>query len=116
MPVQLPDIIQGDIVVREETTVKHQVLAANQRGQGQGGEGLGEDLEHALVVFGLALAFKAVHAVHIICLVVSTVEEELIWPQPLVCVEEECNFRGPGAAVDKIAVEEICVCIRWVSV
>lgn len=40
-----------------------------------------------LIVLGFALAFEAVYLVHIICLVVSSVQEEVLGPQPLVGVE-----------------------------
>lgn len=45
-----------------------------------------------LVVLGLALALEAVDPVHVICLVVSTVQEELVRSQPLVSVEEQSNL------------------------
>lgn len=45
MSVQLADIIKGDLVVGEETAVEDEVLVADQGGQRQGGETLGEELE-----------------------------------------------------------------------
>ena len=45
-----------------------------------------------LVVLGLALALEAVDSVHVVCLVVSTVQEELVRSQPLVSVEEQSNL------------------------
>lgn len=43
--VQFADIIQGDLVVREETAVEDEVLVANQGSQRQGGETLREEFE-----------------------------------------------------------------------
>lgn len=40
-----------------------------------------------LVVFGFALSLEAVDAVHVVCLMIATVEEETIWPQPFVGIQ-----------------------------
>lgn len=84
--VELADIIQLDLVIGEETTVQDKVLVANQGGQWQSRERLGEHLEDPLVIFSLALAFEAVYLIHIVRLVVSTVKEKTVRTQPLVCV------------------------------
>lgn len=47
---------------------------------------------------------------------VSSVDEELGWTQPLEGVEEEGDFGGPGAAVNKVAVEEVIVVGCWETV
>lgn len=114
--VQFPDVVQGCVVVREETTVQNQVFAANQSGQGQSGERLGEDLEYPLVVLGLAFSFETINLVHIVRLVVATVEEDPVGTKHLVCVEEQGDFCRPRATVDKVSVEEVCMLLRGVSV
>lgn len=93
--VQFPDVIQGCVVVREKAAVQNQVFVANQGSQGQSGERLGEDLEYPLVVLGLALAFETINLVHIVCLVVSTVEENPVGTKHLVGVEDQGDFCRP---------------------
>lgn len=88
MSVQFSDVVELDAVVGEEAAVKDEVLFANQRGKRESGERLGERLEEALVVLGLALAFEAIDTVHVVRLVVSAVEEELAGAHPLVGIEE----------------------------
>lgn len=61
------------------------------------------------MVFGAAFALETVHAVHIVGLVVTAVQEEGIGIQPLVCIQGQGDFGGPGASVDKVAVEEVVV-------
>ena len=52
VPVEFADVVQRDLVVREQTTVQHQVLGSDQGGEGEGGETLREELEDpALVSF-----------------------------------------------------------------
>lgn len=46
MSVQLSNVVQCDIVIREQTTVEHQVLFTDQGGQGQRRETLREQLEN----------------------------------------------------------------------
>lgn len=116
MSVQFPDVIESDVVIREETTMEHQVFTADQRRQRQCRERLGEHLEDVLIVFSLALPFKAVHLVHVIRLVVSTVEEDTVRPQPLVGVEQKGNLCRPGTAVDKVSVEEVGMGVGGVAV
>lgn len=48
MPVQLANVIQGDAVVGEQSTVENQVLLANQCRQGQCRKALGEQLERSV--------------------------------------------------------------------
>ena len=107
--VQFSHIIQSNLVVGEETAVEHKVLLADKGCQREGGEGLGEELEYAFGVLGLALSLKTIHPVHVVCLVVASVEEERVGVQPLVGVQEQGNFSGPGAAIDKVTVEEECM-------
>ena len=114
--VEFPDILQGCLVVREESSVQNQVLVADQSGQRQGRERLGKDLEHSFVVLGLAFAFEPIDLVHVVRLVVPAVEEDPSGTQPLVGIEEQRNLGGPRATVDKVAVEEICVLVRGVSI
>jgi hypothetical protein len=109
--VELANIIQLNLVIREKTAVEDKVLVTNQGGQWEGREGLGEDLEDPLVIFSLTLAFESINLIHIIRLVVSTVQEETVGPQPLVSVKQQRNFARPGTTVDEITVEEISVCI-----
>lgn len=116
VPVQFANVVERDVVVGEQATVQHKELVADEGGQRQRGEGLGKDFEDALVVLGFALAFKAVHLVHVVRLVVAAVQEELLRPQPLVRVQQESNFRRPRAAVDKVAVEQVCMCIGGVAI
>lgn len=52
----------------------------------------GRRIELPLVVLGLALSFETVDTVHIIRLVVTTVEEEAVRTQPLVGVEQQSNL------------------------
>jgi len=84
--IEFPDVVQCNLVIGEETTVQDQVLVTNQSSQGEGGEGLGEDLEDALIILGLAFTLKSVDLVHIVGLMVTAVEEQTVRPQPLVCV------------------------------
>ncbi|KAF2826569.1 hypothetical protein CC86DRAFT_32240, partial [Ophiobolus disseminans] len=104
--VELAHVVERDLVVGEQAAVQDKVLLADERGERQHGEGLGEQLEHALRVLRPALALKAVHAVHIVRLVVAAVEEEAARVQPLVGVQQQRDLGRPRAAVDKVAVEE----------
>lgn len=45
VPVQLPDVVQRDGVVREETAVEDEVLGSDEGGEGQSRETLREELE-----------------------------------------------------------------------
>lgn len=106
--VELADVVERDIVVREETAVEDEELLANQRGEREGRETFRKELVGSgkvryvswcvlensgchimgaksstrlpLVVLVLALALEAVHPVHVVCLVVSAVDEEAVWP------------------------------------
>jgi len=84
MSIQLPHIIKGNFIIGEETSVEDEVLRADQSGQWESAEGLGEELKGSLVVFGFALAFETVHAVHIVCFVVAAVQEEVAGVEKLV--------------------------------
>lgn len=64
-----------------------------------------------LVVLVFALALETVHPVHVVRLVVSAVDEEAVWPQPLVGIKEEGNLCRPGASVDEVAVKQVIVLI-----
>jgi hypothetical protein len=110
--VQLPHVIESDLVIGKQTAVQDEVLLANQRCKGQGRERFREEFEDALVVFGTALALEAVHSVHVVRLMIATVEEELGRVQPLVSIEKQRNLCRPGASVDKVAVEEEHVLVR----
>lgn len=68
------------------------------------------------VVLGLAFALEAVDLVHVVRLMVATVQEEAVGTQPLVSVQEEGNLARPGTSVDKVAVEEIPVLVAGGSV
>ena len=105
MPVELSDIIQSNIIVAKETSVKSQELSADECCKWKCRERLRKQFEGTLVVFGAALAFEAVHAVHIVCFMVAAVQEECRGVQPLVGIQEKCNFSGPRASVYKVAVE-----------
>lgn len=50
MPVKFADIIQSDLVVREQTSVQHEVLSADQSRKRQSREALGEQLEDSVFV------------------------------------------------------------------
>lgn len=89
--------------------MEDEVLLSDEGGEGEGRKGFGKELEGAFVVFCLALTLKAVDLVHVVRLVVAAVDEEGFGVEPFVGVEEEGNFGGPGAAVDKVAVEEVVV-------
>lgn len=92
VPVELADVVQGDLVVREQTSMKNKVFVSDKGGKGKSRERLGEDLEDTLVVLGLALTLEAVHSVHVIGLVVSAVEVHGVGSEPLVSVEQESNL------------------------
>lgn len=131
VPVQLPDVVQGDGVVREQTAVEDEVLGPDEGGQGQSREALREELEHParavrdqedrewkkrgrilpLVVLRLALTLEAVDAVHVVRLVVAAVEEEGLWPQPLVRVQQQRDLCRPRPPVDEVSVEEVVVLV-----
>lgn len=64
--------------------------------------------EHTIIL-DLALSLETINAVHVIGLVVTSVNEELTWSQPLVCVQKKSNLRGPRASVNKVAIEKIVV-------
>lgn len=92
VPVQFPHIVQGNIVVGEQAAMQNKVLLANESRKRQCRERLGENLEDALGVFGPALSFETVHAVHVVCFVVSAVQEKCLGVEPLVCVEKKSDF------------------------
>ena len=58
--------------------MKNKVLLANECSQSQSRETLREQLEDTLVVLGLAFALETIDPIHVVCLVVSTVQEELL--------------------------------------
>lgn len=62
-----------------------------------------------LVVLGFAFSFKSVHSVHVIGLMVSSVQEESIGTQPLVRIEEQGNFSGPGSSIHEVTIEQVPV-------
>lgn len=92
VPVKLPDIVESDLVVGEQTAVKDKVLVSDESCEGQSGEGLREELEDTLVVLGLAFTLETVHSVHVVGLVVSAVQEHGLGVEPLVSVEKQCNL------------------------
>ena len=116
MSVEFPDIVERGLVVREESAVQHEILVADQGGQRQGREGFGKHFEHGFGVFGLAFALEAVDHVHVIRFVVSAIDEDVVGEEPLVCVEEEGDFRRPRSTIDKVAVEEVGVVCRRTSI
>lgn len=79
MPVKFANVVECRVVVREETAVQDKVFAAHKSSQGKCGEGFGEYFEDVFVVLGFALSFETVYFVHVVCFVVSSVEEELVW-------------------------------------
>lgn len=96
--------------------MQDEILLADQSGQRQSREGLGEHLENTLGIFGLALALEPVDLVHVIRFVVTTVEEESVRPQPFVGVQKQGDLTRPGATVDKVTVEEIGVGVRGAAI
>lgn len=109
--IELSNIVQRYVVIREQTAVENKILLANQCGQWKSRKTLREELEdpvrrrsvgfpqilsmessvvkrHApFVVFGFALSLKSVDAIHVIRLMVAAIEEETIWSQPFVGVQ-----------------------------
>ena len=79
MTVKLANVVQGDGIVGKEAAVKGEVFLADERGEREGGKGFGKDSEDALGILGLALALEAVHAVHVIGLVITAVEQDGGW-------------------------------------
>ena len=71
--------------------------------------------EHT-IVFCLAFSFESVHPVHVIGLVVTSIDEEGARPQPFICIEEKGDFCGPRASVHKVTVEEVIVLFRGEAV
>lgn len=90
--VQLSNIIQSDIIIGEETSVKHEVLLADQSSQRQCRKAFREELEDALIVLGLAFTLETVNPVHVVRLVVAAIQEESIWPQPLVGIQQQSDL------------------------
>lgn len=105
VPVQLADVFQSHVVVGEQASVEDKVLLADQSCQGKCREAFREELEDTegrvsvtpicrafldspLVVLGLAFSLKTVDLVHIIRFMISTIQEEVVWSQPLVGVQQ----------------------------
>lgn len=111
--VQFADVVQSNAIIGEETTVKNQILLANKGSQCQCRETFGEKLEdpacvcgqlrilnlfsqsHSfpipcspLVVLCLAFTLESIYSVHVVCLVVASVQEETVGSQPFVGVQE----------------------------
>jgi hypothetical protein len=116
MPVELSDVIQGDIVVRKQASVQCKIMTAYQSCQRKGGERLREEFKNAFGVLVPALALETVHTIHIICLVIATVEEKGGRIKPFVGVQEESNFGGPGSSIHEIAVEKVRVGCGWETI
>jgi hypothetical protein len=113
--VEFPNVIQGDVVVGEEATVEHEVLLAHECCQRQCGETLREQLEDPaiivrtlryslfgssslnlpFVVLGFALALETIHTVHVVGLVIASVQKEAMRSQPLVGIEQQSNLCRP---------------------
>lgn len=73
VPVELPDVVECNGIVGEQTTMENEVLVADEGSKRQSRERLGEDFENAFVVLGLALSLEAIHSVHVVGLVVASV-------------------------------------------
>lgn len=95
VPIQIPHIVQGNLIVREEASVQDKILRADEGGEWECAEGFGEEFEGALVVFGFAFTFKTVHTVHVVRLVVSAVQEKVLRVEELVTEEEQRNLSRP---------------------
>lgn len=68
------------------------------------------------IILGLDFTLETVDLVHVVRLVVATVQEEAVGSQPLVGVQKQGNFTRPGASVDKITVEQVPVLVIGLSV
>jgi hypothetical protein len=107
--VQFSDIVKSDTIIGEETSMKDKVLLANECSQSQSGKTLREQLEDSLVVLGLAFTLETIDSVHVVCLVVSTVQEELLRSQPLVSIQEQSDLSRPRTSIHKVTVKKIPV-------
>ncbi len=116
MSIELPDVIERDVIVREQAAVQGEILLADQCRQGKGREGFRKQLEDALVVFRLAFPFESIDLVHVVRLVISPVQEEAGRIQPFVGIQKQRDLGRPGASVDKVAVEEVGVGRRWIAI
>ena len=116
VPVQLPDVVQCDVVVGEQATVQGEKFLTDQCGKRKCGEGFGEEFEDALVVLMPALAFEAVHPVHIVGFVIPAVQEEVFGIKPFVRVKSKGDFSRPRSSIYEIAVEKIAMRLGWVTV
>lgn len=66
-----------------------------------------EQHENASIVFFHAFPFKAIHAVHVFALVVSSVEVHALREESLQRQESEHALATVRATVDKVAIEEV---------
>jgi hypothetical protein len=44
---------------------------------------------------------------------VATVDEEVLRPQPLICVEQEGNLSRPRPSVDEVSVKQVPLLVAW---
>lgn len=116
LAVDLVDVGNGDAVLGEEAAVDDKGLAAvvgggavEDVGEREALEGLGEEGEDGVGVLGAHLALKAVDAVHVERLVVAAGEVDGVGAPDLDGEQGENDLDAEGAAVDKIAVEEVGV-------
>ena len=114
--IELSYIIQRRLVVREETAVQREIFLANQSCKGQCRKRLREQFEGFVIVLGLTLAFEAIDFVHVVGLMIASIEEEGLWMQPLVGVEKQDNLGRPRTPVYKVAVEEVVMILSWEAV
>src|SRR5690349_19618845 len=83
MSVQLPDVVQGDLVIREQPSVQNKILVSNQSSQRQRRERLAKQSKSPFVIFRFAFTLEPIGTVHVVSLVVSSVNEERLWTKPL---------------------------------
>ena len=77
---------------------------------------LREEIHHVGRVLGFHFTLEAVHFVHVFGLVIAPAHEEVVRVEQLEGEEREDALDGEGSAVDKVAVEQVRVVLRWNAV
>lgn len=72
---------------------------------------LGDAMNVPFVILSLAFSLEAIHSVHVISLMVASVQEERRRSQPLVRIQQQRNLGRPGTSVHEVAVEQVPVLI-----
>lgn len=116
VPLDAPQVLDGDLVAREQAAVHHEHSAVEEMAERQKVVALCEHITHGIAVFRGDFAEKAIHLIHVDRLVVAAAHVEVIWKEQLEAEQRENALDAERASVDEVAVEQIRISLRWKTV